>query len=336
VSVTSLDFDDAGELLLTACTDDSIQIYNAKEGKEVKTLLSQKYGAHLARFTHHSQSILYASTKKDDTIRYLSTHDNQFLRYFKGHTAPVTALALSPKDDTFLSCSLDNTLRLWDIRSSNPQARLDLATPHLVAYDPSATVIAVASSSTSSILLYDLRNYHVEPFSVFDIRLHEVAPNMGAPTWTRLEFSNDGKSLLLGTSNSMGHILLDAFSGVLKAVCPRSPDPHAAFTPSRAAPGTTGTPAQPVGQGDVCLSADGRYMVGASAGERDVVVWDTQGYPEKGGVGEGEKILRPMAGLPCKGRAACVEWNPRYNMLVTADKEVVFWLPEEHVGLRPP
>ena len=333
--MTSLDFDDSGELLLAACTDDSLQIYNAKEGKFVKTLLSQKYGAHLARFTHHAQSILYASTKKDDTIRYLSTHDNQFLRYFKGHTAPVTALALCPKDDTFLSCSLDNTLRLWDIRSSTPQARLDLATPHLVAYDPSATVIAVASSSTSSILLYDLRNYHVEPFTIFDIRPHELAPD-GTPTWTRLEFSNDGKSLLLGTNAPTGHLLLDAFNGTLKAHCPRSSGSNVPFTPSRAAPGAPNTSSQPVGQGDVCLSADGRYMVGASSGERDAVVWDTQGWASKVGKVEGEKVQRPMAGLPCKGKAACVEWNPRYNMLATADREVVFWLPEEHVGLRPP
>lgn len=335
VSVTSLDFDDSGELLLAACTDDSLQIYSAKEGKFVKTLLSQKYGAHLARFTHHSQSILYASTKKDDTIRYLSTHDNVFIRYFKGHTAPVTSLALCPKDDTFLSCSLDNTLRLWDIRSPNPQARLDLATPYLVAYDPSATVIAIGSPSTSSILLYDLRNYHVEPFVIFDIRPYESPP--GSPqSWTRLEFSNDGKSLLLGTTSSKGHILLDAFSGELKAHCPRSPHTNTPFKPLRAAPGIPASSAQPLGQGDVCLSADGRYMIGASSGERDAVVWDTQGRIERDGVGEGEKVLRPTAALPCKGKAAVVEWNPRYNMLATADQEVVMWLPDEHVGPKPP
>lgn len=333
--MTSLDFDDNGELVVAACTDHSLQIYNAKEGKFVKTLLSQKYGVHLARFSHAAQSIIYASTKQDDTIRYLATHDNTYIRYFRGHTAPVTSIALCPKDDTFLSCSLDNTLRLWDIRSSTPQARLELATPHFCAYDPSATVIAVASSSTSSILLYDLRNYHSEPFTVFDIRPHEVVPN-GPPSWTRLEFSNDGKSLLLATNNATGHLLLDAFDGKLKAHCPRSPIPDAAFTPIRAAPGTASSATLPVGQGDVCLSADGRYLIGASNGEKDAVVWDTQGYPERGGVGEGEQVLRPMAGLPCKGKAACVEWNPRYNMMVSADKEVVFWLPEEHVGLRPP
>lgn len=326
-SVTSLDFDDTGEFLVVACDDDSLQLYNAKEGKHVKELLSKKYGAHLARFTHHSQSILYASTKYDETIRYLSTHDFQYLRYFKGHTAPVTSLALNPASDTFLSCSLDNTVRLWNLSSPSPQARLNLSTPHLAAYDPSATVIAIASSSTASILLYDLRNYDKPPFSTFDLR--HLSPPANPPTWTKLEFSNDGKSLLLATSAPSGHILLDAFKGHLKAYC-SYPPAKTPFVASRAAPGSS---LGALGQGDVCFSADGRYLVGGSGAEHDAVVWDTQGNV----VEEGErKVLRPMASLPCRGRVSVSEWNPRFNMLATGDREVVFWLPDEHVGVRDP
>jgi COMPASS component SWD2 len=66
--VTSLDFDDTGELAIVARTDDTLQIYNCKEGKHAKELKSQKYGVHLARFTHHSSSILYASTKVDGEL----------------------------------------------------------------------------------------------------------------------------------------------------------------------------------------------------------------------------------------------------------------------------
>ncbi|KAL9632195.1 MAG: hypothetical protein Q9164_005475 [Protoblastenia rupestris] len=324
-AVTSLDFDDSGEFLLAACDDDSLQLYNAKEGRHVKQLLSQKYGAHLARFTHHATSIIYASTKVDDGIRYLSTHDNAFLRYFKGHTAPVTSLAVCPASDTFLSCSLDNTIRLWDLKSPSPQGRLNLSTPHLAAYDPSATVIAIASSSTHTILLYDLRNYDKPPFATFDVRryLSQHAINSLKPDWTRLEFSNDGKSLLLATNSSAGHLLLDAFEGSLRAHCVRSQQP----LNLRAPPGVPGQ----LGQGDVCFSSDGRYLIGGSGGDRDAIVWDTQGQVEIE-----TKQLKPMCGLPCKSRAAVAEWNPRYNMCATADKEVIFWVPDEHVGLKPP
>ncbi|KAI7613438.1 hypothetical protein KC319_g20094, partial [Hortaea werneckii] len=96
---TSLDFDDSGEFLLASRTDDTIQLFNTKAGAHAKELKSQKYGSALARFTHHSTSILYASTKVDDGIRYLSMHDNSFIRYFRGHEGRVTSLSLSPSGD---------------------------------------------------------------------------------------------------------------------------------------------------------------------------------------------------------------------------------------------
>ena len=141
--------------------------------------------------------------------------------------------------------------------------------------------------------------------------------------WTRLEFSNDGKSLLVGSNGSQGHFLLDAFEGDLRAYCVRSQHP----VNLRAPPTELGIR----GQGDVCFSADGRYIIGGSGGDRDAIVWDAHGQVEIE-----TKQLKPICGLPCKSKAAVVEWNPRYNMCATADKEVVFWLPDEHVGLRPP
>ena len=82
-----------------------------------------------------------------DTIRYLSLHDNKYIRYFSGHTKKlvslnsttictsatiqcctcnisnfrVVTLNMSPIDDTFLSGSMDKTIRLWDLRSPNCQ-----------------------------------------------------------------------------------------------------------------------------------------------------------------------------------------------------------------------
>ncbi|KAL8860715.1 MAG: hypothetical protein Q9178_002745 [Gyalolechia marmorata] len=291
--VTSLDFDDEGLLLIAACSDSSLQLYSAQDGTHRKTLLSQKYGCHLARFSHHSESVIYASTKVDDTLRYLSTHDNSYIRYFKGHSGAVTDLALSPRDDTFLSCSADNTVRLWSLKSQYAQARLNLATPYLAAYDPSATVIAVASASTSSILLYDVRNYDKPPFATFDMRQYDPPPaagGMNIPEWTKLEFSNDGKSLLVTTNHVQGHLLLDAFNGELKAHLPRPYQPTWGIL--RSAPSITPTKS-PLGQGDTSFSPDGRYVVGSSGADRDAVVWDTQGRVSK----EGERKLEASADL---------------------------------------
>ncbi|KAI4204554.1 MAG: hypothetical protein LQ350_001104 [Teloschistes chrysophthalmus] len=326
--VTSLDFDDEGQLLLAACSDDSLQLYSARDGTHQKLCLSQKYGCHLARFSHHSQSIYYASTKFDDNIRYLSTHDNNYIRYFKGHSAAVTDLAPCPSNDMLLSCSADNTVRLWNSKSQYAQARLNLATPYLATFDPTASVIAVASASTSSILLYDLRNYEQEPFATFDMREYDP-PSSNLPEWTKLEFSNDGKSLLVSTNHGQGHLLLDAFNGMLKAHLPR---PYQS-TWGVLRPAPSATPSKlPLGQGDTSFTADGRYVIGGSGADRDAVVWDTQAPVKK----EGErKVIRPMCSLPCdRGKAALVLWNHRFNMMATADTEVIMWLPDEHVGMK--
>lgn len=63
--MTSLDFNDQGEHMVAACDDETIQIFDVKEGKSTKTVPSKKYGVHLARFTHHPRQILHASTKVD-------------------------------------------------------------------------------------------------------------------------------------------------------------------------------------------------------------------------------------------------------------------------------
>ncbi|KAI4258619.1 MAG: hypothetical protein LQ352_001154 [Teloschistes flavicans] len=287
--VTSLDFDDEGQLLLAACSDDSLQLYSARDGTHQKLCLSQKYGCHLARFSHHSQSIYYASTKFDDNIRYLSTHDNNYIRYFKGHSAAVTDLAPCPSNDMLLSCSADNTVRLWNSKSQYAQARLNLATPYLATFDPTASVIAIASASTSSILLYDLRNYEQEPFATFDMREYDP-PSSNLPEWTKLEFSNDGKSLLVSTNHGQGHLLLDAFTGMLKAHLPR---PYQS-TWGVLRPAPSAIPSKlPLGQGDTSFTADGRYVIGGSGADRDAVVWDTQGVVKQ----EGERKLEAPADL---------------------------------------
>ncbi len=50
---------------MTSESDETIQIYNVREGRHDKSQLSKKYGAKLARFTHWSSSIIYASTKQN-------------------------------------------------------------------------------------------------------------------------------------------------------------------------------------------------------------------------------------------------------------------------------
>ncbi|KJX95078.1 WD repeat-containing protein [Zymoseptoria brevis] len=329
-SYTSIDFDDSGEFILLSRTDDTIQLFNTKAGAHAKELKSHKYGSALARFTHHSTSILYASTKIDDGIRYLSMHDNSFIRYFKGHTGRVTSLCLNPSNDQFMSASLDNTVRLWDCRSSNPQGQLNFESPWLTAYDASASVIAIASPAAQTIHLYDLRNYDKPPFSTFDLQPDEAKFPSQKPGegWTGMEFSNNGKHLLVAT-NGPGHYVLDAFGGELTAYLSRPNGPDVShFAPGDDLPkGEEGSPTPSYIQSSACFSPDGRYVVGGNGRANGLSVWDMVQAEEGGGM-KADKVLEPCADLPSQKPAKVVAYNPRYNLLASADKEVMIWVPD--------
>ncbi|KAH6680795.1 WD repeat-containing protein-like protein [Halenospora varia] len=325
-SILSLDFSDEGDFLLTCESDNSMQLYDVHKGKHHKTCLSQKYGVSHAMFTHRNKDsglcIIHSSTKLNHTIRYLSTHDNTYIRYFEGHEQNVTCLSLHPGQDNFLSCSEDNTVRIWDAGTKNACGKLLLNGAYLAAWDPSGNVFAVASPTAQSILLYDFRNFDREPFGTFDTLpyLQEMVGGTNSKGWNKLEFSNDGKHLLLGTTGQ-SHLLLDAFSGDLKTVLRRSRGgvrrlgvgDHNAVDPQSSDflyPST----------GDATFTPDGRYVISGTRRE-NVLVWDTLTSAQ-------DKLLGPVMELDYKGDTGVMAFNPKYNMFATGDKEVVFWVPD--------
>lgn len=258
-----------------------------------------------------------------DAIRYLATHDNSFIRYFEGHEGSVTCLSVHPGSDNFISCSRDNTVRLWDTQTKNCQGQLFLRSPYLAAYDPSGTVFAVACPSSGTVLLYDARNYDKAPFATVDVveQCRRVDSQCLVKGWTKLEFSNDGKSLLVGTRGN-GHFLLDAFEGTLKAYLrkPNGGTKRLAVGEAVSGASTDGTTFE--SSGECCFTPDGRYILSGS--KKDVLVWDSMATPGD------NKVLEPNWTLPDKREASVLGFNPRFNFFATADQELVFWLPDPH------
>lgn len=232
---------------------------------------------------------------------------------------------MHPGSDNFISCSQDNTVRLWDTQTKHWQGQLLLRSPYLAAYDPSGTVFAVGCPSSGSVLLYDARNYDRAPFATIDIveQGRDLDPHHVGKGWTKLEFSNDGKSLLLGTKGP-GHFLLDAFEGTLKAYLhrPQGGTRRLAVGEGSMANGTAGDASTQESSGDCCFTPDGRFVI--SGGRQDALVWDTFKTPSE------SKILEPTWTLPDKREAAVIAFNPRFNFFATADQDLVFWLPDPH------
>ena len=63
---------------------------------------------------------------------------------------------MSPADDTFMSGSLDNSVRLWDLRTPNCSGIMQVQGKPVCAFDPEGLVfsVGVQSEQVSFIFVY--------------------------------------------------------------------------------------------------------------------------------------------------------------------------------------
>ncbi|KAM9913210.1 hypothetical protein OXX69_001850 [Metschnikowia pulcherrima] len=313
-SVTSLDFDDSGQYLISSGVDKSIQLYDCYKGVRHKEIQSQKYGAHMARFTHDDLSCLYISTpvqngpEPDHSIRHLSLTTKSYLRYFRGHKDQVLQLEMSPVSKTFLSASADHTVKTWDLRTSAPTGSIGTGQTALVAYDPHGIVFAVAKPPLSayekgSVAFYSVSSFEKGPF------LTKTVDSAPAETWTKAEFSNNGRYLLIAT-NSPQHYILDAISG--KTLATLCVDSSAAANWMQF---------QYVSSGSACFSPDGKHVFAGHI-NGNVTLFDLGVFKES----KDHVTLRPFKMLPSKeGIPKVAAFNPKLLQLATADTSVVLW-----------
>jgi COMPASS component SWD2 len=222
---------------------------------------------------------------------------------------------MHPGADNFISCGRDNTAHLWNLNAKTAVGKLFLNNPAIPAWDPSGQVFAIACPHSATVLLYDHRNWTKAPFGCFDLlKASGPAQKEACFTgWTTLAFANDGKHLLVGSKYG-GHFLLDAFDGSLKAYL-RKPEGGT----RRVGPGDNDAGLE--SSGDCCFTPDGRYVISGS--RKDLLVWDTLGTPDE------KSVLEPAFALEEKREAAVVAYNPRFNMIATADQSLMFWLMHE-------
>lgn len=362
--INSLSFNDAGDLLITASDDESIIIYDCMQGTSKRALNSKKYGVDLIKYTHASSTAIHASTKVDDTIRYLSLHDNKYIRYFSGHQDRVTCLVMSPLEDIFLSCSLDKTLRLWDLRSPNCQGLMHLPGRAIANFDPDGLIFAVGLSS-DKLNLYDLRSFDKGPFSSFKVpgthstsqndslnssfssagsTISSVNCNSGGDAmvvsnsnggaagvssinseWISLRFSPDERLIALLTADEQIR-LLDAFNGSL--MCQLSTHDCADSTNSESSSNKAALTAANQQQQftDTQLRTQIPQNVTFSPDSQFLFCGSSEGVVNGWDIKSGRKIA--VLTSENVGPVCHVEFNPKYMLLSSACTNLILWLPD--------
>jgi len=106
---------------------------------------------------------------------------------FSGHTDSVEDLQWSPSEDTvFASCSVDKSIRIWDIREPNQKSVLKVVNAHksdvnVIDWNPIDTYLLATGGDDNLVKVWDLRimkpcdtkHFHTEPIASVRWHPHE-------------------------------------------------------------------------------------------------------------------------------------------------------------------
>ncbi|XP_028418818.1 WD repeat-containing protein 36-like [Dendronephthya gigantea] len=106
--------DGLNQQIITASSDKSVKFWHFKS-KCLQATLRLDVG--VSQIVLHRESALMAVALDDFTIKIVDTDIKRVVRQFSGHRNRITDVAFSPDARWLITCSLDSTIRTWDLPS---------------------------------------------------------------------------------------------------------------------------------------------------------------------------------------------------------------------------
>ena len=221
---------------------------------------------------------------------------------------------MCPADDSFLTSSVDRTVRLWTASQAGCLAELKLPEETikspLSAFDYTVLDFAVTAAMQGEskgyyLHLYDARNHVAGAFAELKvleqdletaIQSHinvvpERAKELSQAEWKSIKFNVSGDRILIGTEKGMS-IILDGFTGVIQQIIighiPTERNAVACFTPD-----------------------DETLLFGNDDGT--ITCWNIR---------DGS-VAKSLAGHV--GPVSCIAANPKYNQIASACSQTAIW-----------
>lgn len=122
-----------------------IKFWDAKSGKELKTLKGHSWTIEDVAFSHNGKYLATASADKTAIIWDVAS--GKQLHTLKGHGDAVLAVAFSPNDAKLATASADKTVKVWDVKNGKDLQTLKGAERDMtsVAFSPKGNQIAAGS-----------------------------------------------------------------------------------------------------------------------------------------------------------------------------------------------
>ncbi|BFF94803.1 WD repeat-containing protein 82 [Drosophila madeirensis] len=291
VRKSSLDFSADGRCLLV-CDPSALTVISSSRQSVLCQVHMHHYNPEVACFAQPANRVLHGSSKTNYSIFCQDLNTRSVVRKFCGHSKSAHILSTQPgNSNVFISAGRDDEVYMWDFRVSEHTYHLKKLLQPLCGYDPTGKTFATTSKSMR-IDIHDVRMLGEKPSTKFEYN------NNDAADWSQLQFSPDGKSLLLST-NCSRFFSVSPLSGCFhQAYSGHCNEQHlplkAAFTPDS----------------QFVLSVDDHgqvYVWRASSGKLAAQLKDRSVGPVR-----------------------CLRFHPTATMFVTSNERVSFWMPKRN------
>lgn len=208
--ILSIKFSQNGNRLLGTTNLRSLEIFNCDQGIQLAPISMRKHGCNAFDYTTSNDTIVVSSTVGDNIIRSLNIENKAYVSLYDGHSSFVTSVKTHNEMNMMMSTCEKGQLFMWDLRSQQCIGAESFGGTPVIDWYPSGSMFAVGRNS-EIIELYDIRGLSHGPFTKF--RFNRDAANH----WINLQFSENGKFILIDTNGAKIKVADSIFGNVINS-----------------------------------------------------------------------------------------------------------------------